>query len=76
MGKFIDLKKLKKIADKKSDKEDASEALGTFKLNGKQKTWFRRFSGCLSFNANKIITTVGGAIITNNLKIVKSLFNI
>ena len=31
--------------------------------------------GCLSFNANKIITTGGGgAIITNNLKIAKKAF--
>ena len=78
-GNSIDLKKLKKIADKKKIKiiEDASEALGTFKLNGKTKkhAGLDGLVGCLSFNANKIITTGGGgAIITNNLKIAKKAF--
>lgn len=50
--------------------EDAAEALGSYVKNKK----FRHCGsigdlGCLSFNANKIITTgSGGAIITNNKK--------
>ena len=75
-GNNLNLKKLKKIADKKNIKiiEDASEALGTFKYYGKTKkhAGLEGIAGCLSFNANKIITTGGGgAIITNSLKFAK-----
>ncbi len=75
-GNTLNLKKLKKIADKKNIKiiEDASEALGTFTHYGKTKrhAGLEGLAGCLSFNANKIITTGGGgAIITNSLKFAK-----
>lgn len=51
--------------------EDAAEALGTFvKTKNLKHCGSIGDVGCLSFNANKIITTgSGGAIITNNKKI-------
>ena len=75
-GNALNLKNLKQIADKKNIKiiEDASEALGTFKYYGKtlRHAGLEGLAGCLSFNANKIITTGGGgAIITNNLNFAK-----
>jgi perosamine synthetase len=75
-GNAVKLKKLKTIAKKKNIKiiEDASEALGTFLNIGKKKkhAGLQGLAGCLSFNANKIITTGGGgAIITNNARFAK-----
>ena len=53
--------------------EDASESLGTKYLKGKFNNKFTGTIGdigCLSFNANKIITSGGGGmIVTNNKKI-------
>ncbi len=52
--------------------EDASEGLGSF-FNGKHVGTFADI-GILSFNGNKIITTGGGgAILTNNLNIAKTI---
>ena len=54
--------------------EDASESLGTKykKILNNQHTGLIGDIGCISFNANKIITTGGGgAIITNNSKYAK-----
>ena len=52
--------------------EDAAESLGTFYKKGlykKKHTGTIGDIGCLSFNANKIITTAnGGMILTNNLE--------
>ena len=73
-GNGIDTRELKKICDKKKINiiEDSTEALGTFIYKNKKKihAGLQGLAGCLSFNANKIITTGGGgAIITNNKKI-------
>ena len=73
-GNGIDTRELKKICDKKKINiiEDSTEALGTFIYKNKKKVHagLQGLAGCLSFNANKIITTGGGgAIITNNKKI-------
>ena len=72
MGKHFKLKKIKKNYIKNIKIiEDASEAFGTFTHYGKTKrhAGLEGLAGCLSFNANKIITTGGGgAIITNSLK--------
>jgi len=79
-GNALRLDNLKFICDKKNIKiiEDASEALGTFLKKRKRKihVGLCGLAGCLSFNANKIITSgCGGAIITNNKKIAsKALF--
>ena len=55
--------------------EDASESLGTTYLNGKfsnKHTGTIGLIGCLSFNANKIITSGGGGmILTDNENIAK-----
>ena len=73
-GNGIDTRELKKICDKKKINiiEDSTEALGTFIYKNKKTVHagLQGLAGCLSFNANKIITTGGGgAIITNNKKI-------
>ena len=67
-GNVVDLIKLKKICKKNNIKiiEDASESLGSFS-NKRIHTGLIGEIGCLSFNANKIITTgAGGMILTNN----------
>jgi len=67
-GKVVDFSDLKKICKKRNIKilEDASESLGSFS-NKKIHTGLMGEIGCLSFNANKIITTgAGGMILTNN----------
>lgn len=50
--------------------EDATESLGSFYISGKYKgkrTGTIGDTGCLSFNANKIITSAGGGmVLTNN----------
>ena len=69
-GNVADTIKLKKICNERRIKiiEDASESLGSFYKN-KIHTGLIGDIGCLSFNANKIITTgAGGMIITNNKK--------
>lgn len=71
-GRACNFMELSKLCKKRNIfvLEDAAEALGSF-----VNTKFKKFKhcgsigdiGCLSFNANKIITTgSGGAIITNN----------
>ena len=71
-GRACDFLELSKLCKKRNIYilEDAAEALGSF-INTKFKRLKHCGSigdiGCLSFNANKIITTgSGGAIITNN----------
>jgi len=79
-GNALRLDDLKFICDQKNIKiiEDASEAFGTFLKQKKRKihVGLCGLAGCLSFNANKIITSGGGgAIITNNKKVaMKALF--
>ena len=69
-GNLADTIKIKKICKQRNIKilEDASESLGSFYEN-KIHSGLIGDLGCLSFNANKIITTgAGGMIITNNNK--------
>lgn len=77
-GRPCDFIKLKKICQKKNIYilEDAAEALGSYIKFNNSKKYYHCGSigdvGCLSFNANKIITTgSGGALITNNKNIYK-----
>ena len=74
-GRACDFTKLKTLCKKRNIYilEDAAEALGSFtKKNKLNHCGSLGDIGCLSFNANKIITTgSGGAIITNNKKIYK-----
>ena len=71
-GRGCDFLKLKKLCKEKNIYilEDAAEALGSFikyKTNRLKHCGSLGDIGCLSFNANKIITTgSGGAILTNN----------
>ena len=71
-GRACDFSELKNICKKRNIfiLEDAAEALGSYiKKNGYKHCGSIGDIGCLSFNANKIITTgSGGAIITNNKK--------
>ena len=71
-GRACDFTKLKNICKKRNIfiLEDAAEALGSYiKKNKVNHCGSIGDIGCLSFNANKIITTgSGGAIITNNKK--------
>lgn len=71
-GRACDFSKLKNICNKRNIfiLEDAAEALGSYiKKDKKKHCGSIGDIGCLSFNANKIITTgSGGAIITNNKK--------
>ena len=75
-GRPCDFLKLKKVCKKKNIYilEDAAEALGSYIKPQNSKKYYHCGSigdvGCLSFNANKIITTgSGGALITNNKNI-------
>lgn len=76
-GNAADIDEILKICKKQNIKiiEDASESLGTFYKLGKHKnkhTGTIGDIGCLSFNANKIITTGGGGmILTQNKKLAK-----
>jgi len=65
-GHIIDMKKLKKIANKFNLKilEDAAESLGSFYLGKHSGTMGD--AGIISFNANKVITTGGGGVILTN----------
>ena len=71
-GRACDFVELKTICKKRNIfiLEDAAEALGSYVKKNKHKHCGGIGDiGCLSFNANKIITTgSGGAIITNNKK--------
>lgn len=55
--------------------EDATEALGTYFINGKYKNKYAGTIGDIgiySFNGNKIITTGGGGmIVSNNIEVLK-----
>ena len=67
-GNVVDFIQLRIICKKRNIKilEDASESLGSFS-NKKIHTGLMGDIGCLSFNANKIITSgAGGMILTNN----------
>jgi len=69
-GNLADTIRIKKLCKQRNIKilEDASESLGSFYEN-KVHSGLIGDLGCLSFNANKIITTgAGGMIITNNNK--------
>jgi len=71
-GRACNFSSLKKLCKKRniSILEDAAEALGSYVgINKYKHCGSIGDIGCLSFNANKIITTgSGGAIITNNKK--------
>ena len=71
-GRACDFSSLKKLCKKRNINilEDAAEALGSYvRMNKHKHCGSIGDIGCLSFNANKIITTgSGGAIITNNKK--------
>jgi perosamine synthetase len=70
-GNVANTIKLKKLCKQRNIKilEDSSESLGSFYENNVHSGLIGEI-GCLSFNANKIITTgAGGMIITNNKKI-------
>ena len=71
-GRACDFSELKNICKKRNIfiLEDAAEALGSYvKKNKREHCGSIGDIGCLSFNANKIITTgSGGAIVTNNKK--------
>ncbi len=71
-GRACNFAKLKTLCKKRNIYilEDAAEALGSYiKKNKHEHCGSIGDIGCLSFNANKIITTgSGGAIITNNKK--------
>jgi perosamine synthetase len=75
-GNPINFIKLKNFCKKNNIKiiEDASESLGSYFVINKKEIHTGTLGdiGCLSFNANKIITTgAGGAILTNNKKYYK-----
>jgi perosamine synthetase len=71
-GRACDFSELKNLCKKRNIfiLEDAAEALGSYIKKNKYKHCGSIGDiGCLSFNANKIITTgSGGSIITNNKK--------
>ena len=71
-GRVCDFTELKNICKKRNIfiLEDAAEALGSYiKINKYKHCGSMGDIGCLSFNANKIITTgSGGSIVTNNKK--------
>ncbi|WP_294376371.1 LegC family aminotransferase [uncultured Clostridium sp.] len=67
-GNMADMEKIIEIAEKYNLKviEDATEALGSYFINGKNKGKFAGTIGdfgCYSFNGNKIITTGGGGMV-------------
>ena len=70
-GRSCDFTELKNICKKRNIfiLEDAAEALGSYiKINKYKHCGSMGDIGCLSFNANKIITTgSGGSIITNKI---------
>ena len=68
LGGFVDMNKLVELSSNYGIPliEDSTEALGSFK-NGKHAGTFG-FTGVLSFNGNKIISTGGGGMILTNDK--------
>ncbi|MEG2587497.1 MAG: LegC family aminotransferase [Cetobacterium sp.] len=72
-GNIANMEKIMKIAFKYNLKvlEDATEALGSYYVDGEYKGKFAGTigdAGIYSFNANKIITTGGGGMIVSNNK--------
>lgn len=72
-GNMGNMEKIISIADKFNLKviEDATEAIGTYYIDGKYKGEFAGTIGTIgvySFNGNKIITTGGGGMIVSNDK--------
>ena len=70
-GNAVNLEDLIPICEERNISiiEDASESLGSYYIEGKYKNQFTGSVGklgCLSFNGNKIITTGGGMILTND----------
>ena len=70
-GNMVDMEKIMDIAKKYNLKvlEDATEALGTYYIEGKYKGKYAGTIGdigVLSFNANKIITTGGGGMVVGD----------
>ena len=70
-GNMADMEAIMPIAEKYNIKvvEDATEALGTYYIEGKYAGKFAGTIGdfgCYSFNGNKIITTGGGGMIVSN----------
>lgn len=70
-GNFCDMEKLMDIAKEYHLYviEDATEALGTYCVEGRYKGKFAGTigdMGCYSFNGNKIITTGGGGMMVSN----------
>lgn len=81
-GNTADMEKIMAISEKYNLKviEDATEALGSYFLDGKYKGMFAGTIGdfgCYSFNGNKIITTGGGGMVVakdeSDLKKIKYL---
>ena len=75
-GNTLNIYKIKRILKKKGTKifliEDAAESLGANYPGTKLLSGSLADISCLSFNANKIITSsCGGALLTNNKKIYK-----
>lgn len=70
-GNMADMEKIMDIAEKYKLKvlEDATEALGTYYIDGRYNGKFAGTIGEIgiySFNANKIITTGGGGMVVSN----------
>lgn len=70
-GNMADMEKIMDIAEKYKLKvlEDATEALGTYYIDGRYNGKFAGTigeMGVYSFNANKIITTGGGGMVVSN----------
>ena len=70
-GNMVDMEKIMDIAEKYKLKvlEDATEALGTYYIDGRYNGKFAGTigeMGVYSFNANKIITTGGGGMVVSN----------
>ena len=75
-GKTLDIHRIKKIIKASKAKvyliEDAAESLGAKYSGTKKNAGSLADISCLSFNANKIITSsCGGALLTNDTKIYK-----
>ena len=77
-GNTVDLSSIINLCKKRNIKiiEDASESLGSFliKRNKRLHSGTLGDIGCISFNANKILTTgAGGAVVTNNINYFKKI---
>jgi len=78
-GNMVNMYEVMRIAKKYNIKvvEDATEAIGTYYLEGPNKGKYAGSIGDIgvySFNGNKIITTGGGGmIVSNNLEYIKKL---